>query len=1261
MRNIQKKIVILTILLLTLISISAVNATNAMVNDTISDSVVHESTKNTLHKSYDNPEPIKENKGSFYDKDVVETVNSNYSTVTQKPLKSHKNNNIESYSFTSENEVTVTNYDDLSNAVNWFNTNKKSGNITLDGDRIYSVGGSKNIIINSSININGNGRTIQGFRSSPSSSSISITNLIHVLEGNTVNIFNLNFNDNIPTQWGTINNEGNLTLKNIGFTNSSGRNAIAIHNRGNLELNDSFFENIHYNSTTVGYTQGGAIHIQDGHVNIINCNFTNCSTIRYGGAISINNLDDDAGQPIVFINKCIFKNNFAENDGGAIRISITSDVTIDNCEFINNSAIYAGAILVDDSTLYPSYNINLLNNLFADNHADDVAGAIFIEYADNINITGNTFKNNYAEAVYGYGWAGACYIYKSKAILLNNILDGGHAVLADFLLNFNSIIESQNNQIFGFQSIDGVVLYNYGIFNSTNDTIKNCSNTYIVINDEDSELYIQNGTITNNSAIEGVIFNWGDATLSYNNISDNYVTDNDFYVIYNDNGTLNLDHNLFINNTIARTRDMLLNNDSGTFNVANNNIYIDNYLEDYWNVTTDTIDIVSNDETPIHVINLRDVYNNLIVNGTVYCYFKGSSEVFDTFDVKNGDALIKFVESPELPLGEHIFELEYKSLSKHYQDLLGTELRIELKINLKPEPINVTKVWIDTDTSKRQDVTINLYKDGEFNQTIILNDANNWKHTFEGLPKYLSDGTLIKYAIDEANVPEGYLKIITNNTLYNFTVTNIELKNINVNIEWNDDNNRDGLRPNNVTVTVYNNDAKEEVRSFNLTGPTWTHTFDLPKYNLEGNLINYTANNTIINYTTNVIDATNSLIIINTHIPETVTVNVTKIWDDNGDQDGLRPGNVTVVLHGVGDISVVLNEVNNWKHSFENLYKFNNGVLIDYTVSEDSIANYTASIVNDSYVFTITNSHEPEKVDYTVNINWEGNAERPDTVKLQLCANGVKIGLPITLSTKINQKYIFENLPKYKDGKLIKYAARLLDLPDGFSESLTQGQYKLVIKLQKSDSKITLKWAWKLVKIAQHKKQYKNNNTNKTTNKTHKITTNKTKLFKSIKTIKLTKHTNKYGKYNKCCNNHNKKSSKHKNKKYIESVTYKYRLYIYLYSKYMNGTMTYNDFVAILKTNNITIIENNWENGQIIIEYNDIKEVPETITIHDKKDRIPDSSSKINKTKAKNNVNSIDSSKTKNSKTSEFRNPNNNKPKYTNSVVDSDELEVSTK
>ena len=74
----------------------------------------------------------------------------------------------------------------------------------------------------------------------------------------------------------------------------------------------------------------------------------------------------------------------------------------------------------------------------------------------------------------------------------------------------------------------------------------------------------------------------------------------------------------------------------------------------------------------------------------------------------------------------------------------------------------------------------------------------------------------------------------------------------------------------------------------------------------------------------------------NSHTPATVEKSVTKVWDDNNNQDGIRPAEIKVQLYANGTPvgnETVLNEGNAWSHTFTDLPQFEGGTEIVYCVS----------------------------------------------------------------------------------------------------------------------------------------------------------------------------------------------------------------------------------------------------------------------------------------------------------------------------------------
>ena len=190
---------------------------------------------------------------------------------------------------------------------------------------------------------------------------------------------------------------------------------------------------------------------------------------------------------------------------------------------------------------------------------------------------------------------------------------------------------------------------------------------------------------------------------------------------------------------------------------------------------------------------------------------------------------------------------------------------------------------------------------------LIIGLIHSLTYSFTNLTVF--NGTeRIKYTIREINVT-GYISVVTNSTLYNWTITNTELVNITVVKVWTDNEDQDGIRPRNVTVMLFADDSQVGEIILNETN-NWTHTFeDLIKFRADGSLVEYRVNeNEVRNYTAIITRDNNNFLINNTHIVELVNVTVVKVWTDNDNQDGVRPANVTVLLFAddVNIFSIVL-------------------------------------------------------------------------------------------------------------------------------------------------------------------------------------------------------------------------------------------------------------------------------------------------------------------------------------------------------------------
>ena len=368
-----------------------------------------------------------------------------------------------------------------------------------------------------------------------------------------------------------------------------------------------------------------------------------------------------------------------------------------------------------------------------------------------------------------------------------------------------------------------------------------------------------------------------------------------------------------------------------------------------------------------------------------------------------------------------------------------------------PEVIDlpVEKVWLDNnnqDGIRPTEIIVNLLANGQKVKTVkMTSDANGkWLHTFNKLPKY-NNGKEIKYTFSEEAV-EGYEVSYKDNIIEN--THNPSEKSITVNKIWNDSNNNDGIRPEQIEVRLIGKVGNNEVYSATAIikeEENWTYTFDkLPEYN-NGSIISYTLEETPIEgYTTNIEESEKAFVITNTHEKEQVIISGEKTWDDNDNQDGKRPATITINLLANG-VVVETKEVSadsngNWTYTFTK-DKYQDKEEIKYTLEEVSVEGYTTIIEEDSY--NITNYHKPETLTYTINKEWlddeDNDGIRPDSINVSLLANG-KIIEKIVISKENNWTYTFENLPRYSNGEIIEYTI-IEDELKGYTPSIDYGEY----------------------------------------------------------------------------------------------------------------------------------------------------------------------------------------------------------------------------
>lgn len=401
------------------------------------------------------------------------------------------------------------------------------------------------------------------------------------------------------------------------------------------------------------------------------------------------------------------------------------------------------------------------------------------------------------------------------------------------------------------------------------------------------------------------------------------------------------------------------------------------------------------------------------------------------------------------------YTVKEKNVSGYTTKITGTTITNTHEID-KTAKVTVEKVWNDNNNQDglRQEIEVSLLANGEEIDTYILNANNNWKHTFDGLQKY-SSGKEIKYTIEEKTEIEGYTVKIAGSAKEGYIITNTHDP-ITIDIVgekvWLDNNNNDNSRPESITVKLFANE--KEVKSLKVTNETvvankpntWLYEFkDLPKYE-NGKEINYTVKEEKVNNYETSYNKNNKFIIINTHENEQIKLSGTKTWNDNNNQDGIRPASIEVTLIGrVGEKTVYTSEKievsadTNWTYEFEKLDKFYEGKEIIYSVIEENVKGYSVEYNG----LDIINTHIPEVISITGEKVWDDSDNqdgiRPEKITVILnktvTGNTTKVAENIVEEDETgNWTFTFENLPKYENGKEISYTLEEVDVNGYTSE-----------------------------------------------------------------------------------------------------------------------------------------------------------------------------------------------------------------------------------
>ena len=265
---------------------------------------------------------------------------------------------------------------------------------------------------------------------------------------------------------------------------------------------------------------------------------------------------------------------------------------------------------------------------------------------------------------------------------------------------------------------------------------------------------------------------------------------------------------------------------------------------------------------------------------------------------------------------------------------------------------------------------------------------------------------------------------------------------VSVKKEWDDSNNKDGKRPDSVTVHLFA-DGEDTNKTIELNADNnWNGSFTDLDSKKSGKDITYTVQEDKVDgYDASISgNATDGFTITNTHKTETVDISGTKTWKDNDNQDGKRPDKITVTLMANGEDVQSKEIAGDWTYTFNNLPKYDNGKEIKYTIKEDKVAGYTSEVKG----YDLINTHKIEKTSVSVKKEWDDtknqDGKRPDSVTVHLFADGEDTGKTVELNADNHWQASFNDLDVNKDGKAIEYTVKEDEVKD--YETSTSGDAK---------------------------------------------------------------------------------------------------------------------------------------------------------------------------------------------------------------------------
>ena len=649
-------------------------------------------------------------------------------------------------------------------------------------------------------------------------------------------------------------------------------------------------------------------------------------------------------------------------------LNIKQGTTLKNnrIKAINNTPTNGGAIFADSST------INMEGGIIENNQAT-YGGGIHLN-GSVMNFSGGTIQNNKSDLVIDRSTSPTQYYSAGGGIIANGgstiNMSADAKVLNNYAKEIGGGISLGTNQ-WGATNIlkmtGGIVDGNAagsaggGIFVQAKYYTGGAS-----------KAYIDSGKITNNqmdaSGYTDKMF--GGGGIYVNGANNNYNVDGA-------NGEL------YLKNVVITDNESKYEGAGyASCPISVTKIYVTNGGAIYGNKTTSNVNeiyILSNRFLGLHGGNPEYNISERMLGGVPYNWKNKDNSLLDKSKYKG--VLTRYNEYIGIHTDEKANELtaslEKVLISGNRSGTRGGGIGSNGTVTIGSEEttnVSVEKKWINENINEKNPefVTVKLVANIENNKYEIesrqLSEDNSWKTIFENLPTKANDKDII-YSIEEVAV-EGYTSNISGNAEDGFIVTNTRSPKTSIQVtkNWEDNNNQEGKRPTSVVIKLLADGKEISGKILTLSKENnWKGTFtDLDEYK-DGKKIEYTVKEENVGFGYISVISGNledGFIVTNTRSPKT-SIQVTKNWEDNNNQEGKRPTSVVIKLLADGkEISgkiLTLSKENNWKGTFTDLDEYKDGKKIEYTVKEENVGFGYISVIsgNKENGYIVTNIKKP--------------------------------------------------------------------------------------------------------------------------------------------------------------------------------------------------------------------------------------------------------------------------------------------------------------